>query len=402
MKSNEKRLHPIVVFGEDWDRHPSSTQHLMRGLREQRKMLWVNSIGLRKPKWSWTDAKRIVEKLKNTFVGSKTTQSDDSYPNFKITNPLIYPCSQTGLFRQLNRWFLKLQIKLQMKKLGIEKPLLWLSLPSGVDMVDNLDEFFTVYYCGDDFSALAGVDHDHVQSLEHELAQKADLILVASVALAQKFPAGKTAVLPHGVDAELFSTKQQRPRDLPEGKPIAGFYGSLSEWIDEELLIVIAEQLPHWNLVLIGNEHRDLSSLKQRSNVFFLGEKSHNELPGYVQHWQCSLLPFIDNQQIRACNPLKLREYLAAGTPVVSMDFPAVRDYHQLVTLCKDRQQFVEAIEFTAADVQKHSAYQLLRIESWSDVELLAEAKLNRQAAVESETWQARINLIRRMIPTMR
>ena len=39
---------PMIVFGEDWGAHPSSTQHLMTRLAGDRDILWVNSIGLRR------------------------------------------------------------------------------------------------------------------------------------------------------------------------------------------------------------------------------------------------------------------------------------------------------------------------------------------------------------------
>ena len=48
----------LVVFGEDWGGLPSSTQHLFTHLGLGRKVLWVNSIGLRKPRLTIADCKR--------------------------------------------------------------------------------------------------------------------------------------------------------------------------------------------------------------------------------------------------------------------------------------------------------------------------------------------------------
>ncbi|MCV6005488.1 hypothetical protein OFO99_39220, partial [Escherichia coli] len=79
--------------------------------------------------------------------------------------------------------------------------ILWLSLPTAVDAIGTVGERAVVYYCGDDFASLVGVDHGPVSRLEAELAARADLILAASPALRAKFPPGKTALVPHGVDA---------------------------------------------------------------------------------------------------------------------------------------------------------------------------------------------------------
>ena len=41
----------LVVLGEDWGQHPSSTQHLIKRLLPDYQVLWVNSIGLRRPRF---------------------------------------------------------------------------------------------------------------------------------------------------------------------------------------------------------------------------------------------------------------------------------------------------------------------------------------------------------------
>jgi len=41
----------LIVFGEDWGSHPSSTQHIVSHLAANRRVLWVNSLGLRRPKF---------------------------------------------------------------------------------------------------------------------------------------------------------------------------------------------------------------------------------------------------------------------------------------------------------------------------------------------------------------
>ena len=53
----------IVVFGEDFGGLPSSTQHLIKHLAKNHRILWVNSIGLRQPTPTTKDAKRLVAKL---------------------------------------------------------------------------------------------------------------------------------------------------------------------------------------------------------------------------------------------------------------------------------------------------------------------------------------------------
>lgn len=154
-------------------------------------------------------------------------------------------------------------------------------------------------------------------------------------------------VVLHGVDYELFATPQPRPIDLPFGKPIAGFYGLIAEWIDQDLICESAENLPNWNFVLIGPSRVDFSKLENHDNIHLLGPRAHTQLPGYIQHWHTALLPFRQTPQIHACNPLKLREYLASGTPVVTTYFPALQGYEDLVSIVTGTKDFIRAIEST-------------------------------------------------------
>lgn len=369
LMKNSSMARDLIVFGEDWGGLPSSTQHLISHLAETRKVVWVNSIGLRRPTLRWRDLRRIWNKL----TAKKRTQnvvSDKALPrNFHLVNPRTLPVPRSRLERWLAARLLQSQIRPVIKKAGLQSPILWTSLPTAVDMSGRLGESALVYYCGDDFSALAGVDHSTVGEREQELVQKADLILAVSDTLTQRFPSNTTRLLPHGVDFQLFNQPAPRAHDLPDdGRPIAGYYGSISEWLDLELLQSTIAQLPDWHFVFIGKAVVDVSTLSRFNNVTLLGERPHHELPSYSQHWTASLLPFIDNPQIRACNPLKLREYLAAGRPIVSTPFPALDEYRDLVHTVTDATSMIAALQQTRLEANNEK----------------------RKLAVAEHTWAAR------------
>ena len=372
----------LVVFGEDWGSLPSSTQHLIRqlALRGERKVLWVNSIGLRRPKLNKNDLARLWHKLtaRTAHEPSDTTLSMPGC--FRVINPKTLPVPEGRFLRRLAAKLLVWQIKPVMASMQLRQPILWMSLPTAVDVAGRLGESKLVYYCGDDFSALAGVDHQIVARRECQLALQADLILAASHVLYRKFPWNKTKLLSHGVDYHLFSGPCQRAVDLPQGgKPIAGFYGSLSDWLDLELLEQVIQALPDWHFVFIGRQDVDCSVLSRYPHVHFLGPRPHARLPSYVQHWTVSLLPFIDSPQIRACNPLKLREYLAAGRPVVSTRFPAASEYWQMISLIDNAEQMVMAM--------RHAQQQAEPVRG--------------QEAVANESWQAKAELLEQYLEVL-
>ena len=358
----------LVVFGEDWGGLPSSTQHLITHLMKKHRVIWVNSIGMRNPRLNIRDLSRIFKKLAAMMGSTNNKPVIETNVKPHIINPRVIPFHGFKLIRKLNQRLLQKTIQQAMDELGFEDIILWTSLPTAVDMIGSLDEKVSIYYCGDDFDALDGVDHHIVRPMERELANKVDLILVVSRELADKLPGPNTVMLSHGVDYSLFANPKNKPLDLPDNGPIAGFYGSLSAWLDVEMLAQSAIALPGWQFVFIGDIKTDVTSLQELPNIHFLGPKSHKYLPAYVQHWDVAMLPFRHNKQIEACNPLKLREYLASGTPIASTSFPAVRVYGKHVAIQQPREPFSRVIQRASEQaLQKDERQQLVAPESWEN-----------------------------------
>lgn len=367
----------LIVFGEDWGGLPSSTQHLISHLLKKHRVIWVNSIGMRSPKLNLKDLQRLFAKAKAMFGQSPEPDNMNDGPKPIILSPRVIPFHGLSFVRAINKQLLTKTLQQACEEHGFKDIILWTSLPTAVDVVGALGEKASIYYCGDDFNALDGVDHSTVTPMEKELTDKVDLILVVSKELAEKHPGPATVMLPHGVDFELFSTPKPHPGDFPRKGPIAGFYGSLSEWLDVEMMTQAATALPGWQFVFVGDVKTDIGALSELPNVEFLGPKPHSQLPAYVQNWDVAMLPFRHNKQIEACNPLKLREYLASGTAIASTDFPAVQVYSDCVTIQSHREPFSRVIQ---------RAYEV------------RDSKEERQQQVKSESWENRAAQLEELI----
>jgi len=373
------RNRDLIVFGEDWGGLPSSTQQLIKHLAQTRKVIWVNSIGLRQPKLNTRDIKRLWHKITSMSISTPDQRPKDC--DFVIANAKTWPAPRGLIMRWICAQLLSYQMRAVIKRSALAAPILWISLPTAVDIVGKLGESAVVYYCCDDFNALAGVDHQTVNLREQQLAKCADLILTSSDMLRVKFASRSPVTIEHGVDFTLFSTPAVRATDLPcNDQPTAGYYGSISSWLDLELLQQTIAQMPDWNFVLIGDITIDVSIMRQYSNVYFLASKAHELLPRYSQHWTASLLPFRQNRQIEACNPFKLREYLAAGRPIISTPFPALSRYRHLVDVVDTPAQMIAALR---------------RAGNSCDID-----PLMRQAVV-NETWQIRAAQVARLVDSL-
>ena len=370
----------LVVFGEDFGGHPSSTQHLVRHLLARHRVLWVNSIGLRRPRLTAYDLTRAGRKLLAMARPPVTTTARAPLPDgLTVLAPRALSWPGSALAESLNRAVLGRQIRAAMAARGFDRPILWASLPSALAAVGELNERAVVYYCGDDFGALTGVDHAPVLEMERRLVARADLVIAVSPALAAKFPPDKTRLVPHGVDLDLFSTPVPPAADLPAGN-VAGFYGSISDWLDLEMIARAARALPDWTFQFVGPVRTDVAALKVLPNVLFSGPRPHGALPAYLQHWTVALIPFRDTPQIRACNPLKLREYLASGTPIAATRFPALAPYAAEVAALDPGGDLADAILRAAAD---------------------RAGAARRQASVAGEGWDRRADAIEALLAAL-
>jgi len=374
-----------IVFGEDWGRHPSSTQHLMKCMSNHHQVFWINSIGLRRPRLK--DGKRIIEKFKqlkhatsNDFNQGKTQLEIETQP-LGILAPVAIPWPGSYIAYVLNRLLLTYQTRalLAKHKIKDEEPrILWLSLPTARCVVDSLEEDMVVYYAGDDFSALNGVDHKQVSFEESELVKKADVIFAASENIASQLPQDRTYVLPHGVDLKHFSSVCERPGNYPESDLVVGYYGSVTNWLDFELIRFLAQSRPDVTFLIIGRIETTECDVFECKNIIHLPDMPHDQLIQYAANWQVSLIPFVDNEQIRACNPLKLREYLAIGHPILSTQYPAVMPFRDCIYVANDKYEMLEQLNLALVLPNKE----------------LEKLKNRSRKIVESATWHARCELV--------
>jgi glycosyltransferase involved in cell wall biosynthesis len=248
-------------------------------------------------------------------------------------------------------------------------------MPNVAPMVGRLDESLVVYHCVDEYSAFRGVSREALSAMERDLVRRADLVLTSGEQLRDERQALNPRVhfIPHGVDVAHFSRALDRADSLPEdmrglSSPVVGFFGLLADWVDLDLVRALADARPQWNIVLIGKAVTDLRALTGAPNIHVLGQKPYASLPDYCRAFDVAIVPFRSNDLTLRANPLKLREYLAAGLPVVSTPIPEVARYARWVRLAAGPTEFIEAVEHAlhersdALDRQRAAA---MRSESW-------------------------------------
>lgn len=119
-----------------------------------------------------------------------------------------------------------------------------------------------------------------------------------------------------------------------KGKLTIGYFGALAKWIDYGLIERIAAEFSDAQIVLIGQDYDGSlkgSRLHSYPNVKVLDAVPYAELPNYAQNFDVAILPFLVNEITLATSPIKIFEYMALGTPIVSTDLPECRKYKSVL-----------------------------------------------------------------------
>ena len=352
----------------------------MRVLAKENRILWINAIANRMPTTSSKDISRIYDKLKSFTEPIREVES-----NIFVLNPLAIPAYGNKTIVGLNQRSLVSQVKKAMRKLGFENVVNMVFNPAAGMIAGKLGESELIYYCVDEYTAFTG--SSALKEIEEKLFRDADLVVVSAERLydGKKHFNSNTHIIRHGTDWRHFRTALDEATQIPVEianlpRPIIGFHGLLADWVDYELIKKVAEHFSEGSVVLIGkiavDAEQKVKLLDGIPNIHFLGRKPYAELPAYCKGFDVALNPFAINELTLAANPLKVREYLAAGLPVVSTDIPEVRVLEDCL-VGVDQDDFIAKIEYGL----KHPK----RREAVSD-------------AIAHESWEAKIEELRKIM----
>jgi glycosyltransferase involved in cell wall biosynthesis len=189
---------------------------------------------------------------------------------------------------------------------------------------------------------------------------------------------GKTVeYFPNGGDAQLFKTaiedKLPKPIEL-QGitTPIIGYTGAICQRFNYELLEALAKKHADKTIVLVGPRRDKQFSpidLDKISNIVFTGSKKIEELPAYLQYFDCAIMPFKYNNLTAGIYPLKINEYLAAGKAVVTTNFSEdVAGFADHVYLAQTNNDFITLVDKAIADNSfeiKNKRWQVASSNAW-------------------------------------
>ena len=337
----------ICIGGSDWWYHNRGhfDFQVMRRLARSMPVLYVNSLGVRMPGPSNPKefAGKFKRKLQSLSRGMVNVEN-----RFWVFSPLSIP-GETG--RKISGFALAPQIRYAAARAGISKPLLWMHCPAGAGLITEFNPVATIMQRTDRFEAFPEGDPVQLSQQVAAIKRAAELVVYCAPHLMaeEKNQVRRQVLVTHGVDVETFveagTIRAPDPSDVATiATPRVGFIGGIdAHTFDPDLFLSIATRMPGVNFVMIGG-----CSLPQGwcdlPNVHFLGRKPYDLVARYMAAMDVLIMPWNRSEWIKACNPIKMKEYLAVGRPVVTTDFPALDGWRDLVRIAGGAESFASQI----------------------------------------------------------
>jgi UDP-galactopyranose mutase len=351
-----RQPHPLVVFSHlRWDFVFQRPQQLMSRLAASRPVHFIEEpvAGARSAHWTRTEPGPGI-----TIHRPHTPVHAHGFSEEQLAVLL-------GMVRDLVR------------AEGAEEGVAWMYTPLALPLLGAVRPVVTVYDCMDELSLFL---HAPPELLPREAAllRRADVVFTGGPSLyqAKRDRHHNVHCFPSSVDAEHFAAgaDQAPPADqaaIP--RPRLGFYGVIDERLDLPLVDALAARHPEWQVVMVGPVVKiDPSTLPRRPNIHYLGQRTYQELPGYLAGWDVSLLPFARNDATRFISPTKTLEYMTVERPIVSTPIADVAGpYGEIVYLGDGPDQFIAACEAAISSSAEerarraHGMRQVLGRTSW-------------------------------------
>ncbi len=343
----------ILCFGgEDWwySNRGHIDMQLMRCYAKYGTILYVNSIVMQKPNLSngRMFAKRLVRKTRSIFTGLKKSDR-----GFWVYSPFTLPVHHLAWARPLNEIILRYQIHWAIHKLRLKDPMIWVACPAACDTAIKMKKGLLVYQRTDRYEEYPNVDSATIAKYDQRVKANADLtIFVNSTLYNEELAQCKKAIyLDHGVDFDMFALAdqdQKKPSDIAcIPKPIAGYFGALDEHkLDIGFIREIIDLLPEISFVFVGKTLSKFTHLAEKKNVWLLGQKAYEQVPHYGKCFDVLILPWRKSRWTEVANPIKLKEYLALGKPLVSTPaFAELQKYLDVIYIADTPEEFAQCIK---------------------------------------------------------
>jgi len=354
----------IVFFSDDWGRHASSSQYLARELLHEFEIDWIHTIGSRMPGLSPADLRRSFGRLSEWVRGRESADRMAALPvGLRIHAPIMLPSFRSVVARRLNKSLLDRGLRHVLRRHPAPSAVVT-TTPLMADLAKRYRHLRWVYYCPDAYDHWPGIDGATFAAMEGDLLRVVDDVIACSRVIYERLErvGHEPHLITHGVDVKVWRTTRENTSAL---LPRALFWGIADQRLDVKVCLALAETC---DLTLIGPHDAAPDPLRAHPRIRWESAVEVKELPRRARNADVLVMPYRICPATQAMQPLKLKEYLATGLPIVSTPLPAVLEWSDALDIAANSEDFAHCVLERAGrplPSAQVSARERLTEESW-------------------------------------
>jgi glycosyltransferase involved in cell wall biosynthesis len=358
----------LCLANIDWDFNWQSQQEVASAFAAAgHRVLFVENTGVRPPVLK--DLSRLRARLHNWWRSRAKTRMRRR--GLDVYSPLLVPLPYSRVACSVNA---RVMLRAIRRWRGTGRSLIvitFLPTPLARRVIAALSPALVVYYAVDHLSESSPAARP-LRPYEESLLRDADLVFTTSDALRSFAEAmgARPELLAHGVRFHDFQRARRQQGESPAllnelAGPVVGFVGSIRREIDLALVAEAARLAPDLHFVFVGPILTEVGALAALPNVHFIAAVPHADAMRYMVRFDVGILPYVLNAYTAHIMPAKLKEYLAAGLPVVATHLPEIcrfaHEHEGVIAFAEDAQSFVGALRSALAesrpdDVERRAA----------------------------------------------
>jgi glycosyltransferase involved in cell wall biosynthesis len=152
-----------------------------------------------------------------------------------------------------------------------------------------------------------------------------------------------------------------------------GYFGTISEWFDFELVHKAVIEIPEIIFYLVGPIENVKNLLPNHDRIIFTGPMDHRNLHKFSSELDLLVMPFHVTNLVLSVDPVKLYEYIFFDRPVLSVFYPGLERFKKFINFYEGHDQFIlkikqlSAFSDTKNKLSENDREVFLRCNSWDN-----------------------------------
>lgn len=329
--------------------------HKLRDFMDKKKILYIMHVD-----WNWIKQRphfiaeglsdfydiNVIHFCSKRYLLRNSDNSTSNEKNFKLLPAFRLPFYQNKAIYALNKTYMKIYFKLLIEK--YDPDFIWITFPQLYDYIPSNTDCKIIYDCMDEASGFDFQNslHSKILEVEKRLVNNASIIFASSNYLCKNLNKNygckdKLAVIRNAFNGKIIDNEVN---DIKKHETFKiGYVGTIGELIDFNRIKTTLDEIKNIEYHFIGPYVRD--DKIEHDKIKFYGTVNHEKLYDYVKNFNCLIMPFKLNKQVKSVDPVKLYEYINYNKPIISIYYKELDYFSQFIYFYSNTKELLNLLK---------------------------------------------------------